>query len=200
MDRRRTHFGLVLVSLGIAACSKAPKETDPPTPTVQSAVAPASASAAPSAVATPSSSNAYRLPPNTPSAFLPLGDRFAVEANDRPKNTARVEDVVAAMKAKGVPVKELQQHLASPFEAKYCMGVEVDVDIHLSICEYADEKTATSGREASLKAFSTVPGRSIYRNGATTLTVREGTKNAVNDATVAKMLNAFQDVKPPPAK
>jgi hypothetical protein len=125
-------------------------------------------------------------------------ERFAHEASKRPKNAPRVEDVLAAMKTAGVETREVQQHLGSPFGAEYCMGLKAGVDVHASICEYKDAKTAAENREASLKSLN-VPNRNIYLNGATTLTVRIGTRTEAEDALGQKMITAFQSVKPPAA-
>jgi hypothetical protein len=104
--------------------------------------------------------------------------------------------VLAAIKNAGIETREVRQHLGAPFGAEYCMGLKAGADLHASICEYTDAKTATESREKSLAALN-VPNRSIYLNGATTLTVRIGTKTDAEEALSKKMIAAFQTVKPP---
>ena len=123
----------------------------------------------------------------------PLPD---VEAAHRPVGVPRVEDVFAAYKKAGVDVHDEKQHLGAPFLAQYCVGFEAGVDIHGSVCEHKDEATAIKGRDASDKGFMAVPNRKVYRNGGSTLILREGVVSPPNDALVKKMVATFQAQKP----
>lgn len=167
------------MSLGILACSKTAPETT--TTTASSASTPASAP-----------------PPASPpsGAGMTIPQKFEAEAKNRPAGTVRVEDVTAAFTAAGADIREEKQHLGSPYLAKYCVGLKTGEDIHASICEYDDEKTAVDGMKQSEKAFM-LPNRSLHRNGATTLTLRLGKNGADDQALAKKMIAAFESLRPP---
>lgn len=123
-------------------------------------------------------------------------ERFAHEASKRPTGTPRVEDVLKAITDGGIKTRDVLQHLGSPFGAEYCVGLKAGKDVHASVCEYTDQKKAEENRVASMRDLK-VPNRTIYRNGATTLTIRVGTPNDEENALAQKMLAAFNSVKAP---
>jgi hypothetical protein len=127
---------------------------------------------------------------------MSITERFAFEVEKRPTGVPRVEDVMDAIKKSGAELREVKQHLGSPFQAAYCMGAQTGFDVHMSICEYRSEKAAIDGREQSLSSLKMVPGRTIYRNGGTTLTIRVGSKTPADEELVKKMVKAFEGVKP----
>ena len=182
--------GCVFLSV---ACSKTTPE---PTPTATSASI-ASATTTPPVASASSAATAdggVPLSPDLSQTSIP--DRFAREAAHRPLGVPRVEDVFAAYKKAGVDVHDEKQHLGAPFLAQYCVGFEAGVDIHGSVCEHKDEATAIKGRDASDKGFMAVPNRKVYRNGGSTLILREGVVSPPNDALVKKMVATFQAQKP----
>ncbi|MBX3191350.1 MAG: hypothetical protein KF819_30410 [Labilithrix sp.] len=173
------------------ACSKSgdPSAVGSATATTASVAPATSASTAPSvepAVAVSA----------TPTAYMSISERFASEAEKRPTGVPRVEDVMAALEKQGVRLREIKQHLGSPFQAAYCMGLQTGDDVHMSICEYRSEKAAIDGRQTSLDALKMVPARQIARNGGTTLTIRVGNPSPANEALVKTILKAFEGVKP----
>ncbi len=181
-------LAVALVISAICACSK--KTSEPATLSSASAsVVPPTPSEAP-----PAPTGSYQLPPGTPGSLLSVEERFAAEAAKRPSGTPRVEDVLAAIKSAGIAPHDVQQHLGSPFGAQYCMGLKAGKDVHASVCEYKDAKTAADNRVASVRDLN-IPNRNIYQNGATTLTVRIGTRTDDEDALAQKMIAAFQTVK-----
>jgi hypothetical protein len=126
-----------------------------------------------------------------------IPERFVMEAKNRPTGTVRVEDVLAAFTKAGVELYETRQHLAHPFDAMYCVGTKAGKDVHMSICEYKDEATATKGREMSDKAFKSVGRREIVQNKATTLTVRRGDVNPADGTLRDKLVEIFEKLPTP---
>jgi hypothetical protein len=187
----RSSFAFLLM----AACSKAHPE---PSKAVANASATASAStnAEAETIAAAKIASALATIGSHPSAGIPFGERFAMEAASRPKGGVRAEKVHDAWTKAGIAFGNPKQHLGQPFEANYCIGGKVGEDIATSVCEYTDEKAAESGRQTSLKAFAAVPGREILRNTATTLTVRIATPSDTAKATAEKMKKLFTGLKP----
>jgi hypothetical protein len=171
---------LLTVFLPLIACSKSvPEQRTQPSTTVQ-----------PTSIV-----SATQVPTLLPGAGLPFGERFLAEAQARPKSGITVEAVHAAWKKAGVVLTEEQQHLAAPFEAKYCVGGKIGTEIATSVCEYTDAKSAEGGKATSMKAFGVVKNREILVNGSTTLTVRINELTAVNQAVAKKMKDTFVALK-----
>jgi hypothetical protein len=178
-----------LVLLGLAlgtGCSKKPE----PELSAAASAAPAVTSAPAPPISTASAA-AQRL--------LSLNQRFEREAGQRPKDTPRVEDVLAAFEQQGLTCQDRRQHLAAPFRARYCFGARTDHDVAISICEYGDAHGAKLGRDESLKAFSAVQNREIFLNRSTTLTLRQGRPTAASQAVIRKLVEAFSKVPLPAA-
>ena len=125
-------------------------------------------------------------------------ERFAAEAKGRPEGIKpTVEDVYAALRAAGLTIVDVKQHLASPQGARYCVGARIvgasaDLLLDASACEYATQESARIGRdysESSLK--DVIPNRTIYANKQTTLTLREAQKTPDIDALVGKASSTF---------
>ncbi len=188
------------IALGAAlsaavACSKTEtKDGDrkPSTATVAAADAAMASDAAPSANGAVQDTAAA-----PPSAFRSVPERFAAEAQKRPSGTVRVEDATAAFRKAGFDVKEEKQHLASIYQALYCVGAKAKgEEISFSVCEYADEAGATAGKALNDKSFAAIDNRTTYRNGGTTLTILESKKTPPNDAAVKKLVDTFAALKP----
>jgi len=96
-------------------------------------------------------------------AFVRLND----EAKSRPAGTVKVEAVLEALKAAGVPFIAGQQVLGVMVNAKYCwQTASEDGAVASSICEYATEEELKAGqaKSAAITAF----GDRIYvQNGRT---------------------------------
>jgi hypothetical protein len=199
MAGMRACFFLVAFA-SLAACRGGTSEpSDKPADTVQAVSEPRAPSASASATA-PAAARAASAQQAAArmgeDRVLDLTARFQKEASSRPAGTPRVEDVYAAIAKAGFTFEEQRQHLAAPFEAAYCVGAKTQHDIALSVCEYAGVEAARKGKESSLQL--PIPNRAIHVNGATTLTVRQGTKTPESDRAAKKIVEAFAKV--PPAK
>lgn len=124
-----------------------------------------------------------------------IPERFQVEAKGRPTGTVRVEDAYAAFQGAGAKLREQRQHLGAPFLAAYCVGAQTGDDVHLSVCEYKDAAKAQEGKAMSEKSFGAVPNRTLYINGATTLTLRVGGTSAADKDLAKKIVDAFAALK-----
>ncbi len=125
-----------------------------------------------------------------------IPERFATEAKERPTGTVRVEDAITAFQAAGATLREQRQHLGSPFLAAYCVGAQTGEDIHFSLCEYNDVARAKEGKAMSEKSFGSVPNRTLYLNGATTLTLRVGAPSGADGVLAKKLVDAFAGLSP----
>jgi hypothetical protein len=144
--------GKLLLLLGVVLTAHC-KQSAVPAPAADVANAPSAAAA-----------------PDNPHPQFGLASLLADEAKHRPTGTVPVEAVLSAMEKAGIRLQESTQHPGSVWKAAFCKGAKTQEGVSLSICEYADEQAAKSGMEASRKAFAT-PGRSVYVNRKTTLTV-----------------------------
>jgi hypothetical protein len=177
---------VVAGSCAMIRCSRAVPEQSSST----TAASPAATSVA-SAPPSPAS-----MPTFLPGSGLPLAERFAMEAQSRPKTGLTVERVHAAWRSAGITLTEEKQHLGAPFEAKYCVGSKVAMAVAASVCEYSDAAAAEHGKATSSSAFRAVSDREIIANGSTTLTVRINEVNDANRALAAKMKQTFTALKP----
>jgi hypothetical protein len=151
----------LLAAVVLVGCSK-------PAPSVEVA------DSAPPAMASAVPSSAPSAPAIQP--VFSVGDKLQSEQRDRPTGTPKGEDVYAAFEKAGFALTEKQQHVASVFGAKFCVGAKTDNDMAFSVCEYVDEPSAKAGRDVSLKTLAMVPNREIFVNKKTTLTVRQPAK------------------------
>lgn len=180
---------LMLIVLALAGCSK-----DKP------GVGPADASSAAPPTVTSAPASAWVAPSSTPSAYMTIPQRFASEANHRPTGVVRVEDAMAAFRRAGVELVEEKQHLASAYQAQYCVGAKTKADdVTLSLCEYRNTTEAKAGKAMNDKAFPSKT-RKTYENGGTTLTVLEVVVNKENDEIVKKIVDGFVALKPGPGE
>jgi hypothetical protein len=199
MVARRSRAGLLGLLALVGACRGGAAEPD------RRDGAPASPGAATGTVAAPAPSAAgaaANVQPGAsgarPDGVLDLGARFQREAALRPGGTPTVEDAFAAIERKGFKLDEQRQHLASPFNAAYCVGAKTTPDIALSVCEHASAEAAAKGRDESAKL--PIPNRTVHLRGATTLTVRLGTKGPEGDAAAKAIVGAFEALAIPKAK
>jgi hypothetical protein len=130
-------------------------------------------------------------PPPAPYG-LALADRLTREAAQRPSDTPKAEDVLAAVAKSGVPLAEEAQHLASPVGASFCVGARSPQNVAMSACEYADDAAATAGRDMSRKAFANVLHRDVVLNKKTTLTILQAPFDAQSQAAHDAAVAAFK--------
>ncbi len=187
MNRSTNLLTLALV-LGVAAAAACTKTADKPEATSLAAVRPdppSTPAAHPGPVASTASPTAPGVFPNTP-----IMGRFALEAKNRPDGGLRAEDVYRSFERAGAKVTDERQHLASPFRARYCVGAAVADKVALSVCEFASPEEARAGRDESTRML-VVPNRTVYANRTATLTVREESRTAENDALAALLVKTF---------
>jgi hypothetical protein len=120
-----------------------------------------------------------------------LGGKLAVEAQGRPTNTPKGEDVLAAIVTSGVPLQDEAQHLASTIGAHFCIGAKSPAGLAISACEYDDEAGALAGRAMSAKAFAVIEHRDILLNKKTTLTILQNPFSPESQAAHDKAALAF---------
>ena len=180
-------FSALAVALVAIACSKSKSEptADAAPPGLSQTVAVASIDAAPAPAPAASEIN----------PALPITNRLVIESQNRPAIHPKAEEVFAAFTKAGVTMKPPTQHLASTYAAKYCASEKSpDETILLGVCEFANEADATAGRDLNEKMFKAMENRTVYRNKSSTLAIVEVVKNAGNDATVKKLVAAFQSL------
>jgi hypothetical protein len=194
---RNILHGVGLCVLLLSSCSKASVTGDATKAGPETASTTSTQAAVGSVPST--SPQAHDPGPLPPPNMASIPERFAAEAKNRPGGTVRVEEVFSAFTQAGVELRETRQHLAGPFEAMYCVGTQAGGDVHMSVCEYKDEPTATNGREMSDKALKAVGRRELVQNKATTLTIRRGSDDASDAALRDKLIGIFLKMTPPSA-
>lgn len=93
------------------------------------------------------------------------------EANHRPANTPKIEDLVSALRAQGIKVRDPEQGLGATVRARYCAVVVLESGLGVSMCEFGDEKSMAVGREIAEKKYH-FAGRSFYTRKTTLLGTR----------------------------
>lgn len=193
-------FGTMFACAMIAVSCK----STPTTSASPDAAASASGAAAASAPNPSASSSAGQSPlaiPGATVATLPnmsFPERFGAESKGRPAGIKpSAEEVFTALKAAGLEIVDIKQHLAAPQGARFCLGARAvgpnkETRLDISACEYATPDVARIGRDYSLESMkSVIPNRTVYLNKQTTLTVREAEKTPELDALVDKASAAF---------
>lgn len=180
MKTHRSKAALVItLAMLAAACAK----KDEPAP------ARTEAAPAPAAAGTTQTSGALAAArPLRP--VVTLEDQLENERAVRPDGTPHVEAVIAALEKSGLTVTDRQQHVATIYGAKYCLGAKSG-EVAFSICEYETKEAALAGRSLSLKALGAV-NRDIFVNQKTTMTVRQpAVKTAASETVAKKSVDAF---------
>lgn len=115
-----------------------------------------------------------------------LAEQLAREAAERPTDTPRAEQVLAALQGAGLVLGEQRQYLGAPAGARYCYAASSMRGLWLSVCEFADAQSASEGRVRVL-GKRPPPGRTVLLNRTTTLLVQppEGSAGAQAEARVA---------------
>jgi hypothetical protein len=206
MNAKLYGLSLACAALAVSACKSSATSVAP-----DSDAAAASAATAPAAstVITPAASrlapagstqNPLTIPGATVATLpnMSFPERFAAESKGRPAGIKpNADDVYTALKAAGLEIVDVKQHLASPQGARYCQGARIvgadkETRIDISVCEYATADVARIARDYSIEAMKTViPNRTVYANKQVTLTLREAAKTPDNDALVDKAQSTF---------
>ncbi|WP_394826537.1 hypothetical protein [Pendulispora albinea] len=187
-------YVLVVAALVIlGGCSKSsvradPVPSDPAAQVNAPAVAPPS-SVPPSAVSEEGGERAALAA----LASLGLGAKLEMEAQHRPPDALKAEDVYAALERAGFAVTEKRQHVASIFGADFCLGAKGPDDLAFSVCEFATDEAAKKARRASQERLSkVVPNRESFLRKKSMLTIRQPpTKTAASEAAAGKAAQIF---------
>jgi hypothetical protein len=174
---------LVLISSLIVLTGTGCTRREPP-----QAPAPPAADSAPVKAEGPSG-EAERVDMRGPS----IGDQLQAESAQRPREGARAEDLLEALRAVGLESLQARQHLGSPVGARYCLGVTLPDEVAFSVCEYADEAAAKAGQEFSAKAFAAVPHRLVQARKHLTLSLLAPPTPQAQSA-AKKIRDAFQNL------
>jgi hypothetical protein len=178
----------VLASVALVTCAACVKSTpEPPQASATDAAIVAITSPAPSARLLPPALAGSALPP----AFQSIAERFAYEAQHRPTETPRPEDVFAAFENSGTKLSEKRQHAAGVYGAQFCMGAKGEDDLHMSVCEFASEADLEVGKGLSDKMFGTVPDRVNYGRKKSLLILRQASKTPPSEARAKKLAYLF---------
>lgn len=129
-----------------------------------------------------------------------FGARFKEEKDSRPNASLPVERVFDALRAGGLELADVRQHLARPFEASYCVGAKIprkteESTIGLSVCEYKDAVAAQRGIAASKSFNGSFKHRETILHGTTTLTVLVATEDAGDLAMGERAKNLFKSAR-----
>ena len=171
----------LVLPLGTLVLGSGCSKKSEPTP----AASETASAAPPPSPSTPPSNVAPALPPQI------LGARLASEAASRTPNEITVEKVFEAFTKTGATLHDPKQHLATPFSARYCMEAHTANDVVTDVCEFADDASATKGKEASTKAFGSVPLRTLYLNKKTMLTLRDATPTPKSAEEIKTLVATF---------
>ena len=115
--------------------------------------------------------------PDPKLARLPLSDRLALEADARPAQALRMDELAARLSERGVVFAKKRQVLASTIGAAYCELGATAEGLGVSLCEFADHAAAVLGEARSHQTFDAlIPGRTLRarENSLLTLTQAEG--------------------------
>jgi hypothetical protein len=103
---------------------------------------------------------------------LSLQERLAREASSRPDGAVRTEELVAALKAKGVAVARTRQVLGKTLNARYCAIAVTDAGVVASVCEFDTPSDALeAAKDSELRFGKPMPNRRFVTNGKSLLTI-----------------------------
>lgn len=131
--------------------------------------------------------------PDTSSAHVALGDLFTrleEERKGRLNLEPTADHVFAALKSKaGIEVEEQLQVAGWTINAKFCDKVRTTKDVHIVICEFADEAAATKGQADAYTAG--LKRRVIVRNKTTTCAIHQAGEGPGAAEQAAKVKGLF---------
>ncbi len=159
----------VTALLGQVACSKKADPAPPEAVSASRAKPPVPAENA-SASAAPQAAASARI-------AATLSERLLAEAQSRPHVQPNADDVLAAFAKVGGGVSAKKQGLALTYKASFCEGgTTTDGAVTLSICEYADGDSATTGLAALQAIYPAKQARHVLHKNTvlTTLRLQDG--------------------------
>ena len=128
---------------------------------------------------------------SAPAPDQPFFDRLVAEASQRDKADPPTTKVLAALQAAGLPLEAQRQHLGQTIGATHCMMLNTSNHVTLSVCEFADERSAAVGAETSRHALAQIAGRSVYLKRSTVLSVIDSQADAASGLTAKRAHEAF---------
>ena len=148
----------------------------------------ATAAAPPTSAPKPAASGAN--PMTDPDGLKDLFARLQAEREHRPKLEPMAETVFEAAKKKaGVQVEEQLQVAGWIVGAKFCDKIRSTKDVHIVVCEFANEEEAIAGQKA---ATNGIKRREVLRNKATTCAVHQAGESPEAVAQTAKVKELFK--------
>lgn len=151
----------------------------PPPPTTA-----ASASAVPTALPKTAFSG------SSDEAMKDLFSRLENERKSRLNLEPTATTVFEAMKTKGgVEVEEQLQVAGWVVGAKFCDKIRTTKDVHIVVCEYADEPAAIAGQKAATNGLKR---REVLRNKTTTCAVHQAGETDAAIAQAARVKDLFK--------
>ena len=129
-------------------------------------------------------------PLSDPEGLRSLFTRLQAERDHRPNLEPTASSVFALVKAKGgVEVEEQLQVAGWMVGAKFCDKIRSTKDVHIVVCEYADEAEAIKGQKA---ATNGIKNREVLRNKATTCAVHQAGESQASIAQAARVKELFK--------
>lgn len=145
--------------------------------------------AALSAAAAAPSGSASAFPPD-PTSPTDLFTRLEREKSTRLMKEPTAEHVFEALKTKlGVKVEEELQVAGWVVGARYCDKIRTKNEIHVVVCEYADESEAIAGQKNATNAMKR---REVLRNKTTTCAVHQPDEGKEGAAEAEKIKELFK--------
>jgi hypothetical protein len=124
-----------------------------------------------------------------------LVGRLAREAENRPQIKPNADDVLARLDAAGARVALRKPNLGATHKAAYCTGGYTgDNALAFTVCEYADESSATAGRDYDKSLFPEMKNREVRRRKATTLAVVQLKDDASTAALQRKAIAGYESL------
>jgi hypothetical protein len=169
----------------VGACAKK-DQGEAPSPSASAAASLMAAPAVSSVPAAPTAGSPVLGPGET------LAGHLAQEALDRPKVKPNADDLFAAFDKLGATIPQKQPSLADTYNAKYCVGGYTEArDLAITICEYADEASASAGRDLSQKLLEKVTARDVYSHKDVTLAIIQLKADSATTALKKRMVLAM---------
>ena len=135
-------------------------------------------------------------PPVPSPSRVPLGERLAREANERPEVAVRPERLFEELARKDVELLRTRQAVAATLGASYCVTSLSAGGLGLAVCEFADEEGAERGEARSHELFDRlITGRTLIRNANTLLTLT-GAQTKPTQAESSLAVEIFESLLP----
>ena len=182
-------LALVAFSLGRRVEADKAGQTNLSSTPISSVKAPTTPSTA-SAPAASSSAPHDPTSPMDPGVVRDLFARLQAERDHRPNLEPTANHVFDLVKAKaGVEVEEQLQVAGWMVGAKFCDKVRSTKDVHIVVCEFADEAEAIKGQKIATNAIAR---REVLRNKATTCAVHQAGETPAAVAQAARVKDLFK--------